>query len=76
MVLTNVEQQGGQVDLDEDEEQHGTVEGAVEEANDVENRGQWIPGPLHQRKLICLPSRAEQERHRRCHIPFAPWCPE
>ena len=73
--MANVGNEGNTINL-EDEGTAETVEGAVEVAEEVESRGQWGSAPLHQRKLIRLPSRADQERHRRCHIPFAPWCPE
>ena len=78
MVLASMDEEGKTTVLEDGYEdlQSGTVGGAVEHAEEAAERGQWKPaGPLH-RKLVFLPSKAEQERHRRCHIPFAPWCPD
>ena len=62
-------QAGGQ------DEEASAQEGAVEDHEEVQQGTRYDPVPL-ERKPIRMPSRAEQEVHRRYHLPFRSWCPE
>ena len=64
------------IDLDTGDSPAETIEGAVEAAQEVADRLEQDKVEVKMRKLIRLPSAAEQRRHAKTHIPFMPWCPE
>ena len=81
-VLMNKEWEVPEAGRDRRERQAGSPDdeaavpdGAVEDLEEVQQGARWEQVPLH-RKPIRLPSRADQESHRRYHLPFRSWCPE